>query len=368
MGVRMSVWRAALAFRVFAAVFSCVLIVQAHSSYRHPVLAWLVGAAIIAWTVTTAVAVAHAWVERTAFVLADVVVVAGLTLLSIAVQTNSQQHGGTATLTTVWAAGPALSAGIRFGWRGGLGAAIVQAAVSIWVRGGWDANTVTNAVLLALAGTSTGYVSELLARAEQELAQASAARASAEERDRLARTIHDGVLQVLAMVQRRGIDLGGEAAELGRLAGEQEETLRAMITSTAHEVPADAGLVDLASRLAALRSAAVTVSVPAQALGMASERADELLAAVRAALNNVERHAGPHAHAWVLLEDLGSDVAVTVRDNGLGVAAGRLDEAARQGRLGVRASVQGRAESLGGQALVVSAPGEGTEVEIRVPR
>jgi signal transduction histidine kinase len=295
-------------------------------------------------------------------------VVAGLTLLSVAVQTTAQRHGGTATLTTVWAAGPALSAGIRFGWRGGLLAAAVQAGVSIGIRGGWDANTVTNAVLLALAGTSTGYVSELLARAETDLAEASAARAAVEERDRLARTIHDGVLQVLAMVQRRGADLGGEAAQLGRLAGEQEETLRAMITSTAHERPSDAAQVDLASGLAALRSAAVTVSVPAQALGMASERAAELLAAVRAALDNVARHAGDGAHAWVLLEDLGSDVAITVRDDGTGLADGRLDEAVSQGRLGVRASVQGRAQALGGRALLTSVAGEGTEVEIRVPR
>ncbi len=368
MGVRMSEWRAALVFRVFAAIFSCVLIGRTHPDYARPGLAFVVGAAIVIWTAFTAYAVARVWVEHASFVAADVAVVAGLTLLSIAAETTAQRHGGSATLTTVWAAGPALSAGIRFGWRAGLGAGIVQAAVSIFVRGGWDANTITNAVLLALAGTSTGYVSELLARAEKDLERASAQRAVSEERDRLARTIHDGVLQVLAMVQRRGTELGGPAAELGRLAGEQEEALRALITSTAHESGTDDGQVDLAARLLALRTADVTVSVPAQSLGMRRDRADELLRAVAAALDNVERHAGASAHAWVLLEDLGSEVVVTVRDDGVGVASGRLVEAARQGRLGVSSSVRGRAEALGGRAVIVSAPGEGTEVEITVPR
>ena len=46
--------------------------------------------------------------------------------------------------------------------------------------------------------------------------------AATRERERLARGIHDSVLQVLALVRRRGEELGGEAAELGRLAGEQE--------------------------------------------------------------------------------------------------------------------------------------------------
>ena len=41
----------------------------------------------------------------------------------------------------------------------------------------------------------------------------------AAERDRLARPIHDGVLQVLALVQREGSELGGSGAQLATLAG-----------------------------------------------------------------------------------------------------------------------------------------------------
>jgi signal transduction histidine kinase len=57
-----------------------------------------------------------------------------------------------------------------------------------------------------------------------------------------------------------------------------------------------------------------------------------------------------------------------VRDEGPGIPPGRLDEAERQGRLGVAQSIRGRAEDLGGTASVVTAPGQGTEWELTFPR
>jgi signal transduction histidine kinase len=47
--------------------------------------------------------------------------------------------------------------------------------------------------------------------------------------------------------------------------------------------------------------------------------------------------------------------------------AGRLAEAAADGRLGVAQSIRGRIRDLGGRVSIVSAPGEGTEIEMTVP-
>ena len=96
--------------------------------------------------------------------------------------------------------------------------------------------------------------------------------------------------------------------------------------------------------------------------------ADELAAAVGAALDNVRRHAGVGARAWVLIEDKAKDVTVTVRDNGVGVTAGRLAEAAVSGRIGVASSIGGRMSDLGGTVALDSRPGEGTCVELTVPK
>jgi signal transduction histidine kinase len=70
----------------------------------------------------------------------------------------------------------------------------------------------------------------------------------------------------------------------------------------------------------------------------------------------------------MLVEDEPDAVTVTVRDDGPGIPDGRLVEAAGQGRLGVAQSIRGRLADLGGTATVTSAPGQGTEVELKVGR
>jgi signal transduction histidine kinase len=94
----------------------------------------------------------------------------------------------------------------------------------------------------------------------------------------------------------------------------------------------------------------------------------ELVSLVREALRNVERHAGPGAHAWVLVEDLGDAVVVSVRDNGRGIPSGRLEAAEAEGRLGIARSIRGRVGELGGTITLETAPNSGTEWEVRVPR
>ncbi|HLL34496.1 MAG TPA: ATP-binding protein, partial [Streptomyces sp.] len=82
----------------------------------------------------------------------------------------------------------------------------------------------------------------------------------------------------------------------------------------------------------------------------------------------VRRHAGERARAWILVEDEPDEVIVTVRDDGPGIPEGRLAQAEGEGRLGVALSIRGRLRDLGGSAELVSVPGQGTEVELRVPK
>jgi signal transduction histidine kinase len=219
---------------------------------------------------------------------------------------------------------------------------------------------------MLLAGVVVGHVARLAVEAEARLQRAVELEAATRERERLARDIHDSVLQVLALVRRRGADLDGEAAELARLAGEQEAALRALI-GRAGAAPDGAGdardLRDLLDRYA---STTVQVAAPATPVPLPGRVAGELAAAVGVALDNVARHAG--GRAWVLIEDEGETVTVSVRDEGPGIPEGRLAEAAAQGRLGMAQSIRGRVADLGGEVRVVSAPGAGTEIELTVPR
>jgi signal transduction histidine kinase len=269
------------------------------------------------------------------------------------------------TLTTFWAAGPALEAAVVGGWAVGLAAGLVQVGAAVIVREGIDGQLWSSSFILLAAATVTGFVSALAVRAEADVAAAAAERAALAERERLARSIHDGVLQVIGLSHRLGRDACGELGRVGRLAADQEAAVRALISSRPVADSAVGG--ELGTALRELRSDRVSVATPTTDVRVGAATCRELVDATRAALQNVELHAGDDARAWVLLEDLGDAVSITVRDDGVGIQVGRLERAAADGRLGVSASIAGRARELGGSATVTSTPGSGTVVTIEVP-
>ncbi|GIF62284.1 hypothetical protein Ais01nite_03190 [Asanoa ishikariensis] len=228
----------------------------------------------------------------------------------------------------------------------------------------------TSAILLLAAGAAIGGIGvahHIAERwAERKRAELIRQEAAAAERDRLARPIHDGVLQVLALVQRQGPELGATGTQLATLAGEQEIALRTLLTGG--DAVARPGIeADLRTALSALASTVVEVSAPAQPIVLPARVVTELTAAVQAALDNVRRHAGGTARAWLLVENEPDGVRVTVRDDGVGFEPERLSDAARAGRLGVAQSMRGRIADLGGTTTIHSSPTEGTEVEFWVP-
>ncbi len=158
-------------------------------------------------------------------------------------------------------------------------------------------------------------------------------------------------------------------AELAELAGEQERALRRLISASAADRSHGSGaLTDVAVLLRARASDRVSVSLPAEPVSLNSTVATELDAAVANALDNALSHGGADARAFVLLEDLGESVVVSIRDDGAGIPADRLGQAEHEGRVGIAKSIVGRMNWLGGSARLTTAPGEGTEWELTVPR
>jgi signal transduction histidine kinase len=295
--------------------------------------------------------------------VADLAVAAGLVLATILVESPERIARGEITVPTIWVSSAVLAWAIRWEWRGGLAAAVVLGLADFAEIGRYTFVTLHNAVLMVLAGTVVGYALGRVRGAEARHAEAVRLRAATVEREALARRVHDGVLQVLALVGRSSPD-----RRLAALAAEQERALRAFLTVGNGRGGLD-GELDLAEALAVqAQRPGVRVAKPAGPVPLPSAVATELAAAVGAALDNVSVHVGPDAPAWVLVEDTGDEIVVTVRDDGPGIPPGRLAEAAAEGRLGVAQSLSGRLRALGGEALVVSAPGAGTEVELRVPR
>jgi signal transduction histidine kinase len=364
-GIETAVWRALAVFRLLGLLYAVAVYVRRVDEYAHPVGGWVVLGLMAAWTVAAYLAYSRPSGRTWPVLGLDLAIAMGAVVASRWLDDVDRIEAGAQTLPVVWAAAPVLAFALRGGWPAGLGAAVGVGAADLVHRGALTVPTANNIVLLLLAGAVVGYTMSLARRGELALARALAVQAAARERERLSREIHDNVLQVLALVGRRGQEAGGEAAEIGRLAAEQEQALRALVTAPPDAV---AGEVDLRGLLATYASSAVTVSTPATPVVLTAARARELAAAVGAALANVALHAGEAARAWVLVEDDGDEVVVSVRDDGGGMAAGRLEEAAADGRLGVASSIEGRLRELGGTMAVESAPGAGTEVEMWVPR
>jgi signal transduction histidine kinase len=217
-------------------------------------------------------------------------------------------------------------------------------------------------------GLAVGMAARTARLAHHELQRAAQLSAALEERERLSRQVHDGVIQVLALVTKRGHEIGGATSELAELASEQERALRRWLSSSDLDRDGDTQTIDLRTLLRRRESDRVSISLPGTPVALERGVATELDAAVGNALDNVRSHAGAAASAFVLLEDLGDGITVSVRDDGVGIAAGRLEEAASQGRFGISKSIVGRLMSLGGTAQLHTDVGEGTEWELSVPR
>ena len=358
--------RAVDVFRVAALGYAAVLHVIAHDEYRRPWFGWVVLGVLAAWT-------AFLLVRRdrgTAVLVTDLALACAAVLATRFVDDLGRIAQGAQTLPSIYPGAVVVAWALCRGWRGGLLAAgVIAVADLVELAGvaGPTAQTVNNIVLLALTGLVVGYGMQLVRTGRADLATAIEVRAATAERERLARDIHDSVLQVLGFVRRGATDGTASERDLSRLAGEAEARLRGLV-STGPARPAPTGSSDLGAQLAAFERRDVTVSRPAGAVLLPAAVATAVTAAVRAALDNVAVHAGDGAKAWVLVEDEPDAVTVTVRDDGAGCEPSRIERAAAEGRLGIAGSIRGRLADVGGTVAVVSAPGEGCEVELRVPR
>jgi signal transduction histidine kinase len=361
-------WRGVVVLRIITAAFAVGSIIVHHGGYARPGLGWAMLAGIVGWTVLTCLAYSYDVTRRIHLIVVDLVVT--LTLMGSSVLVLSPEQLAEVTqrsplLTTVWASGPVVAAAVHAGRVAGTLFGLAVSLVNLWVRGSFSFDLARDTILLVGTGFVLGLAATAARRATEQLRRASRAEAATAERERLARSIHDSVVQVLARVRARGGQLDGEAGELARLVGEQEIALRSLFAATP---PGTTGEQDLAGALQSLTSSRVEVSVPVTAVPLPAGDVEELVAVAREALANTARHGGPEARAWVLVEDLCDEVVLTIRDNGPGVDPGQLAGAESDGRMGVSRSIRGRVADLGGTLTLNTGPGLGTEWEVRLAR
>ncbi|MFC4374035.1 MacS family sensor histidine kinase [Nocardia halotolerans] len=368
-------WRAAQVFRLVTLLYAIGQQIASVPYYQHPQLSWVLIALMAIWSGVSALLLSQWYFPMAAgrirgwVVFGDQVVTVALIASTRLVADYDWYHGHQTLPTTLWIANAVISMAVLRGPIAGVVAGLGMSAVVVTVREQWGQDVWGDATapVLVSVGLALGLAANTARRAQAQLEQALRITAAAQERERLAREVHDGVLQVLAFIKRRGDEIGGPAQELARRAGEQEVALRVLLSEQGEQVDSGAVEVDLRPLLTTQATPKVSVATPGDPVPVTRGLGHEIAAAVATALSNVELHAGADAKAYVLLEDTGEMLVVSVRDDGIGIPAGRLAAAEAEGRMGVSRSIVGRITALGGTAELLT-DDFGTEWEFRIPR
>ena len=287
----------------------------------------------------------------------------------------------------IWAA-------LRFGPQGATLAVAVAAGIAVWGtshrEGPFVEHSPTDSALnlqlyITLAALTTFCLAAIVSerrRAAVDLAESHRREGerAAQERQRIARDLHDSVSQSLfstglhvrsaqrLLARGRSESTGPVREELGeidQLTRSALSEMRALIFELRPNALAEEGLVaaltEKASALSTREGIAIEVDGPHGRLPLGPKAEEQLYRLGQEALANVAKHARA-TNATVRLAAEDGIVSLEVRDDGVG-----FDPAAvSPGRFGLR-SMRGRVADLGGRLDVTSAPGRGTVLRAEVP-
>ena len=352
-------------FRWLAWAWMVILLVVSLTELRQPdarpwVAVLLAGVALAVTATATILLRRDAWLlTRPGFVALEVAVGFALAAGDEVVY-NGVRHSQ--MLASVWPLAGIITAGIAFAGRGGL---IAGAIVGLGHLLGdvldpdfdWQrlqlVSPASSVVLYALAGATAGLVTVKLREAERQISRGQA-------REEIARTLHDGVLQTLAVVQRRADD-----PDVVRLAHEQERELREYLFGSPTTI---SGGGEVGSRLRAAAAlfedrygGSARVVLAPDLPPVAPDVAEALVGAIGEALTNAGKH-GSATTVTVFAEPVDDALFCSVKDDGVG-----FDPADATEGVGLSRSVRGRIAEVGGRVEIDGNPGRGTEVRCWVP-
>ena len=212
------------------------------------------------------------------------------------------------------------------------------------------------ALILGWAFDSLRTNDRLRRQAELRLEEEQAHRARHEERAELANQLHDSVLQTLQVIR-----LDAEDPErVNYLARRQERELRSLIYAFGQTHEASFSRALLAARDAVEDLYPVEINAVIRDDAEMDAELEAVVEATREALVNAAMHSGA-GHVDLYSEIVEAGVRVFVRDRGCGFDPGTVTRGHGLGH-----SIEQRIRAVGGDVVVTSRPGQGTEIEISV--
>jgi signal transduction histidine kinase len=205
--------------------------------------------------------------------------------------------------------------------------------------------------------------------------------AQEEERRYIARELHDETAQALTALSLglAGAEeaVGGDPAEardhlyvLRELVDDIVKKVNRLTTRLRPTMLDDLGLIPALITYAETLDRHLPFTVDVEVTGhrrrLPSELETTLYRIVQESLTNVARHAQA-TQAWVRLDLGAKEATLKVSDDGIGMSAERAEQAVAQREGWGLAGIRERAALLGGDVVIRSEPGAGTEIEARIP-
>ncbi len=259
-----------------------------------------------------------------------------------------------------WQVQPQLEAGRWDALRIGAGILVVGSGIAALIAGNVPLSVIRDSVLatVLLVGGLALIIGPWIAVLVRDRADEHRQRVEADARADMAAHLHDSVLQTFALIQRTD-----DPKVISSLARQQERELRRWLYADRDD-PMAATLKTAVERVAAVVEDRHDVSVQTVVVGdvVFDTTVEALIGATGEAATNAAKWSGcDHVSVFVEVEDDG--VRAFVRDTGTGFDP----DAGAPARLGVKESIFGRMERVGGTASIASSPESGTEVELFVP-
>lgn len=312
----------------------------------------------LAWTLTAYIGVTYA--RDADAILRPIVVFAEIAIAATLLFADMWVYGSTHSqaLPTVWPLAIIFTVAIAGGTRAAVitGVGLGLSRYAGWLlfspdtESPWSSARIASTVLFAVAGWVAGYLLNSQATADRSISTYRA-------REEVANTLHDGVLQTLAIIQRRSDD-----TELVSLARTQELELREYLFGGTDVAIDLATALRAAARRAEERYPMRVDVICAPDLPVGSEQEIHAISgAANEALTNAAKH-GAATTATVYAEP-GEDHTffVSIKDRGTG-----FDPATAIRGQGLKRSIEGRLAEVGGRAEISSQPGRGTEVKLHL--
>lgn len=358
-------------YRIFAALWSVIIVIVSYEKLIYPSYAVMAAGAlvIISLTIQQISLRDPSILMRSEIVMSELIFAVLITLLGGYMYKHGMSNT-TLAFASQYILASVLMTGVAFGLSGGMIGGVViglsRAGASVInqtaITPSHALSLLSTMVTYCLAGALVGGVVTILRKAGGELSEARA-------RDSIARTLHDGVLQTLVIIKKRS-----KEPEIADIAGHQEQELRSFLFTHQSNSSTPAlvlhkeieGVVETFSNKNNI-PVAIVISPDIGELSRASTKA--LINACTECLTNIAKHSDATT-VTIYAESDDNTCTLSVRDDGKGFDVdAELGEKSKDGEYqkhGLKSSIIGRVQDVGGIVTIKSAKDNGTEVEMCV--